>query len=81
MPIDIRPDSHPLCDGAQHYKDYCYGATYWKDEEESRSDGPLLCPLYIVEGTEIITLDEEGTSISADGYWCEECCRARGWLW
>ena len=79
MPIKIKPDPYRLSSSKGHYKDYCFGATHWADTGES--DGPLCCPLYIVEGTELTTTDLDGELVSADGYWCENCCRERGWLW
>lgn len=57
-----------------HDKALCYGAKSW-----DRDDGRPVCQfIYRVTG---VPQPERDADTNEDGWWCEECCRKRGWLW
>ena len=59
---------------AGHTKGLCYGAKDWEE-----SDGKEMgSQFYLVKGVEMIDLTGMPTQ---DGWWCEACCRERGWIW
>jgi hypothetical protein len=57
-----------------HVKYHCYGARDWENP-----DGRPQCEvIYHVEG---VPETERDVGDLTDGWWCETCCRERGWLW
>jgi hypothetical protein len=57
-----------------HNKTVCYGAKSW-GKVDSRPIGEFV---YRVEGVPQSERDED---TNEDGWWCEACCRQRGWIW
>ena len=57
-----------------HHKGLCYGAKAWEE-----SDGKEMgSGFYLVKGVEMLNW---GGAPVAEGWWCEVCCRERGWIW
>jgi hypothetical protein len=77
MPVVISECSFRITDSEKqkgHSKGRCYGAKDWET-----SDGKVMgSGFYLVKGVEM--LDWTGQSV-AEGWWCETCCRERGWIW
>ena len=61
-------------ESGEHDKTHCYGAESWQT-----GDGrPISEFAYYVVG---VPLSERDKDTSEDGWWCENCCRQRGWVW
>jgi len=67
-------DKHFVRAHEGHIKAACYGAASWK-EPDRPTEGEFT---YHVTGVPQSERDED---TNEDGWWCENCCRERGWLW
>ena len=57
-----------------HVKYHCYGAKDWEEPD----DRPRCEVIYRIEG---VPQSERNFNTLPNGWWCENCCRERGWIW
>ncbi len=74
MSVEVTQIIPVLWSKAKHTRMWCNGGASW-DVDDGKELGMKL---YLVVGYPVL---DSGGRESAGGWWCENCCRERGWLW